>query len=286
MESNAGNAAALPLDAGQYSRELALAVGLAGEAAAAIRQLFESGPIAAREKADHSPVTAADMAANEIIVRGLRSALPDDAILTEEAVDDGCRLSTARVWLVDPLDGTRDFVERSPEFAVHLALVVQGTPVVGVVALPMLGQLAAAVRGAGALIVEGGGTRKLTVAPDRDIGALRTGVSRFAMHAPLEQFLERTGLGHHAVRCGASVKHIRLAEGGLDLCLTLHGRECEWDSAAPGLIVTEAGGRVTDADGAPLRYNQKDVRHHRGLILSTGQHHAALVRLARECFPP
>lgn len=285
MPARSGDTATLPLDAGRYSRELALAVGLAGEAAAAIRRLFGSGPIAATEKADHSPVTAADLAANEIIVRGLRSALPDDAILTEEAVDDGRRLSAERVWLVDPLDGTRDFVERSPEFAVHLALVVQGTPVVGVVALPMLGQLAAAVRGAGAVIVEAGVTRRLAVAPDRDIGTLRTGVSRFAMHPPLERFLEQTGLGHHAVRCGASVKHIRLAEGMLDLCLTLHGRECEWDSAAPGLIVTEAGGRVTDADGAPLRYNQKDVRHLRGLILSTGQHHAALVRMARECFP-
>ncbi len=276
----------LPLDAGRYSRELALAMTLAEQAATAIRQLFESGPIAAREKADHSPVTAADMAANEIIVRGLRSALPADAILTEEAVDDGRRLSTERVWLVDPLDGTRDFVERSPEFAVHLALVVQGTPVVGVVALPMLGQIAAAVRGAGAVIVEAAGTRTLTVAPDRDIATLRTGVSRFVMHAPLERFLERTGLRADVVPCGASVKHIRLAEGMLDLCLTLHGRECEWDSAAPGLIVTEAGGRVTDADGTPLRYNQRNVRHRRGLILSTGQHHAALVRVARECFPP
>ena len=285
MPGDARKATVLPLDAGGFSRELALAMQLAEAAATVIRRLFDSGPIPAREKADHSPVTAADLAANEIIVTGLRAALPDDAILTEEVADDGRRFATDRFWLVDPLDGTRDFVERSHEFAVHIALLERGRPVVGVVALPMLGQLAAAVHGAGAVIVEASGARRLAVARPRDIGALRTGVSRYAMNPPLETFLERSGLRQHAVPCGASVKQIRLAEGALDLCLTLHERECEWDSAAPGLIVTEAGGRVTDVDGAPLRYNQEDVHHRRGLLLSTGQHHAALMRLAQECFP-
>ncbi|MEO8635669.1 MAG: 3'(2'),5'-bisphosphate nucleotidase CysQ [Gemmatimonadales bacterium] len=286
MPDSAGGSDTPPLDAGRYAGDLALAMALAEQAAAAIRQLFESGPLAVQEKADHSPVTAADLAANEIIVQGLRIARPEDAILTEEAVDDGRRFATDRVWLVDPLDGTRDFVERSPEFAVHIALVERGEPVVGVVALPMLGQVAAAVRGAGAVLMNAHGAHVLRVAPERGIGMLRTGVSRFAMNPPLTRFLQQNGLTQRAVPCGASVKHVRLADGLLDLCLTLHGRECEWDSAAPGLIVTEAGGRVTDVDGAPLVYNQKNVQHRRGLVLSSGPHHAVLARLAAECFPP
>ena len=105
------------------------------------------------------------------------------------------------------------------------------------------------------------------------------------MHPALERFLARGGLAAAAVPRGASIKHLLLAGGALDCCVTLHDREHEWDTAAPGLIVTEAGGTVTDADGVPFRYNQPDVGHHRGVLLSAGHHHAALVALARECWP-
>jgi 3'(2'),5'-bisphosphate nucleotidase len=273
------------LTAGEWARDLEVACNLAQDAAAVLTRYYAAGGIAAREKADRSPVTDADLEANAVIVSGLREAFPEDAILSEEEPDNTSRLAARRVWLVDPLDGTRDFVSRSGDFAVHVALALAGTPVVAAVAHPPADRLYAAVSGGGAARLDAEGVRRLAVARGRPLQALRAGITRTARNAALDCFLKRTGLGAGAVPCGASVKALRLAEGDLDLTLTLHGRECEWDTCAPGLIVTEAGGRVTDADGRTFRYNQADVRHRRGVIMSAGDHHDQLVAFAQECYP-
>jgi 3'-phosphoadenosine 5'-phosphosulfate (PAPS) 3'-phosphatase len=230
-------------------------------------------------------VTPADLEANALIVGGLRAAFPEDAILSEEEPDDPARLGAGRVWLVDPLDGTRDFVARSDEFAVHIALAEHGSPVVAAVAHPPTERLYAAVRGGGAARSGPEGTVRLAVSRGRPLSAWRAGVTRMARHGPLECFLERSGLGPASQLCGASVKALRLAQGDLDVTVTLHGRESEWDTCAPGLIVLEAGGRVSDADGAPLRYNRPDVRHRRGVVMSCGEHHDEVVAVAGYCFP-
>jgi len=273
------------LAAGEWSPELEVACHLAQDAATVLRRYYAAGGIAARAKVDRSPVTDADLEANAVIVSGLRQAFPQDAILSEEEPDDPSRLAAKRVWLVDPLDGTRDFVSRSGDFAVNVALTLAGAPSLAVVAHPPADRLYAAVKGGGAARMGAEGVRRLAVVRGRPIGALRAGITRTARNAALDCFLKRSGLGPAAVPCGASVKALRLAEGELDLTLTLHGRECEWDTCAPGLIVSEAGGRVTDADGRPFRYNQADVRHRRGVIMSAGDHHDQLVALAQECFP-
>lgn len=248
--------------AGPWDQELAVAIA-AAEAAAAVFPPAGTIPDV-RFKPDGSPVTDADLAANARILAVLRSAFPADAILSEELADDRARLSAHRVWIVDPLDGTRDFAEGSSDYAVHVALAVEGLPVVAAVAWPGTGEVYTAAR---------------------PLAGYRAAITRTSMHPPLADFLERTGLGATAVRRGASVKLLLLAAGEVDLCLTLHDRENEWDSAAPGLIVTEAGGRATDADGRPFRYNQPDVRHRRGVLYSAGHHHAALVAVAQRCFP-
>lgn len=269
--------------AGPWDQELAVAIA-AAEAAAAVFPPVGTIP-EVRHKPDGSPVTDADLAANARILAVLRSAFPADAILSEELADDRARLSAHRVWIVDPLDGTRDFAEGSSDYAVHVALAVEGLPVVAAVAWPGTGEVYTAVRGGGAAVQGPRGTRRLHVAPARPLAEYRAAITRTSMHPPLADFLERTRLGATAVRRGASVKLLLLAAGEFDLCLTLHDRENEWDSAAPGLIVTEAGGRATDADGRPFRYNQPDVRHRRGVLYSAGHHHAALVAVAQRCFP-
>jgi 3'(2'),5'-bisphosphate nucleotidase len=250
-----------------------------------LRRHYAAGEITPTLKVDRSPVTAADLEANALIVAGLRAAFPDDAILSEEEPDDPARLTVRRVWLVDPLDGTRDFVARSDEFAVHIALAEAGIPVVAAVAHPPTDRLYAAVRGGGAARRGPEGVIRLAVSRGRPFQAWRSGITRMAMHGPLECFLERCGLGPPPVICGASVKALRVAQGDLDVTVTLHGRESEWDTCAPGLIVTEAGGQVTDADGRPLPYNQADVRHRRGVIMSAGDHHDEVVAIAKACFP-
>ncbi len=274
-----------PLPGGDWTAELEVACRLAGEAAGVLRRHYAAGAINTRHKPDRSPVTDADLDANAVIVAGLRASFPMDAILSEEQPDDPGRLTARRVWLVDPLDGTRDFISRTDDFAVHIALTQDGSPVVAAVAHPPTERVYAAVRGGGATCRGPDGQRVLAVARGRPLASWRPGITRTAMHGPLQCFLDRTGFGPRAVPCGASVKALRLAAGELDVTVTLHARECEWDTCAPGLIVAEAGGRVTDADGRPFRYNQPDVHHRRGVVMSAGEHHAEVVAIAQACFP-
>jgi len=274
----------LPILAGEFAAELSAAIA-AAERAGAVLPAADAARPEVRWKPDGSPLTDFDLLANTQILDTLRTAFPADIILSEELADDLARLTARRVWIVDPLDGTRDFAEGSRDYAVHVALVVEGRPVVAVVTCPALGRLYAAVAGGGAAVRSAEGTRRIHVAPSRPLAEYRTGITRTSGHPALDQFLSRTGLAGRAVPRGASVKHMLLAEGSLDLCVTLHGREQEWDTAAPTLIVTEAGGVATDADGTPFHYNRPDLRHRRGVLLSAGHHHATLVAAARECFP-
>ncbi len=275
-----------PLDPRPWARELEVAARLAREAAAVIRRHYEASSLAITRKADGSPVTAADLEADALIAHGLGEAFPGDAIRSEESSTQS-PAGASRVWIVDPLDGTRDFLERSGDFAVHIALAVSGRPVVAAVALPALGGLYLAVRGSGAICHTGSGApRSLQVDRTRPLAEYRTGITRTAPSKALDCFLDRSGLRAGAVARGASVKQMLLAEGALDLCITLHDLESEWDSCAPGLIVEEAGGRVTDVDGCPLRYTQADPRHRRGVVMSAGPHHDAILAAARACLPP
>lgn len=271
------------LGAGPWAHALEVASAAALAGAEVLRAAPEIPP--ARTKADGSPVTELDLAANRAILARLQEAFPADPILSEES-EGFPPPPSGRLWLVDPLDGTRDFLAGTGEYAVHVALVVDGAPMVAAVAWPAAGRLARAVAGQGAEMTGNGRSWRLHVATDRPLADYRTGITRTAPSATLEEFLARTGLRARAEPCGASIKQLRLAMGELDCCITLHGREHLWDTAAPGLIVQEAGGRVTDIDGRPLRYDGAEVRHVRGTLTSAGPHHAELVRMAQAAWPP
>jgi 3'(2'), 5'-bisphosphate nucleotidase len=249
-------------------------------AGAVIRRYYDAGPMAVDDKIDGSPVTRADLEANEVILGVLRERFAADAVLSEESADDRGRLQRARLWIVDPLDGTRDFVARSGEFAVHVALAIDGRAAVAAVYQPVGDRLYAATAGGGATVTSGGSTRPLAVSAQKDAGAARIGVTRMAPSAALGRFLAETGAVARAVTIGASIKMLALAEGTVDATVCLHGREKEWDTCAPGLIVAEAGGRVTDLDGVELRYNRPDVRLLRGILMSNGLVHETLRRQA------
>ncbi|HVK86975.1 MAG TPA: 3'(2'),5'-bisphosphate nucleotidase CysQ [Kofleriaceae bacterium] len=261
-----------------FARELQVAEVAARAAGELVARYYAAGPIAVEHKADASPVTAADRDANAAILEVLRAAFPGDAILSEESPDDGARLSATRVWIVDPLDGTRDFVKRTDDFAVHVGLAVDGEAVVGAVYLPVTRALFAAARGAGAWCEQGGARSALRVAPDR--GDLRVGISRHHLSERLRAALDAGGIVDRRP-IGASVKHMRVAAGELDAVINLSSGELEWDTCAPEVVLREAGGSYTDGDGAPFRYNQPDPEHHRGSIASSGASHARLVDLVR-----
>ena len=257
-----------------FEHELAVAERAARAAGEIIAGYYARGGIAVETKADESPVTAADKAASAAILEILRAAFPDDAILDEEQPDDPARLGAARVWLVDPLDGTRDFVARTGQFSVHVALAVAGEAVVGVMYQPVAQALFAARQGGGAW--RNGESIRVS---DR-CSDLRIGVSRMVANPRLARFLAEAGLDRHVVPMGASTRHAAIAAGELDATIVLGG-DFQWDTAAPEVVLREAGGMLTDGDGRPFRYNQREVAHPRGSIASNGACHERLVELLR-----
>jgi 3'(2'), 5'-bisphosphate nucleotidase len=266
--------------------ELRVALQAARDAGAVILRHYGAGASEVTAKADGTPVTRADLEANDLLVGAVRAAFPADGVLSEESADDRGRLGHRRVWILDPLDGTRDFVARTGDFAVHVGLAIDGEPVLGVLHQPTTGSTLTGVRGAGATLVTGDAAAPVHGSSAAPPARLRVGVSRTATDPPLLRFVaaaEAAGLA--VVRMGASVKFMALAEGRLDAVVCLNDREREWDTCAPEAVLREAGCRITDLRGAPFRYNQPDVRHPRGSLATNGLCHDALLELAAPFAP-
>jgi 3'-phosphoadenosine 5'-phosphosulfate (PAPS) 3'-phosphatase len=211
-------------------------------------------------------VTRADLEASAAIEAILRAAFREDVVLSEEGTDDPARLAADRVWIVDPLDGTRDFLQRTGDFCVHVGLAFRGKPVVGVVRHVVTESSAHAVVGQGAW--QDGERLAVSTRTTAD----RVGVSRTSCPPWLA-----AALGDRARPSGASVKYLALARGELDGIVTVTPGEKEWDTLAPEIVVSEAGGRVTGGDGAPLLYNQRDLVRRAGVVVSNGRCHDELV---------
>jgi 3'(2'),5'-bisphosphate nucleotidase len=273
-----------------FERELAVAEEAARHAGAIILNHYAGGATSWETKSDGSPVSRADLEANQGLLAILRGAFPEDGVLSEESPDLAAgpgaapgsdRARKQRVWIIDPLDGTRGFLARTDDFAVHIALAVAGEPTVSVVYQPVGDVLYRAVIGQGAFCQRGASVRPLHVSTRASLAELRVGISRHNAPAALTAWLDRHGLAAQAVRLGASLKYSACAEGGLDAVVTVTGAEKEWDTCAPQLLVTEAGGTVTDGDGRPLRYNQPPgaLDRPRGIVASNGRCHAQLVAM-------
>ncbi|MGH7155297.1 MAG: 3'(2'),5'-bisphosphate nucleotidase CysQ [Acetobacteraceae bacterium] len=233
---------------------LSLAAALAEQAGDAILAVRVRGFDVLR-KEDASPVTAADHAAEAIIVRGLRAATPDIPVIAEEEVAAGkVTVPGDQFWLVDPLDGTREFTAGNDEFAVNVGLVRGERAFLGVVAVPAMHELFGGIVGLGAWKRATGGERPIRarVPPPEGLTVL---ASRYhGSQSRLDAFL----LGRKVasvINFGSAVKFCRLAEGVADL-YPRFGRTMEWDTAAPQALLEAAGGSVQTLDGAPLRYGK------------------------------
>ena len=237
-------------------------IAVARAAAAEILAIYQS-EFAVRHKDDRSPLTAADLAAHHCIVDGLRRLTPDIPVLSEESagITTAQRRGWSTLWLVDPLDGTREFVKRNGEFTVNIALIEDGEAVLGVVQAPVTGALWHGQRGRGAFRREGGQDLPIRVrAPATS--PLRVAASRSHRDARTEAVLARMG-GIEPVGVGSSLKFCRLAEGSMDV-YPRFGPTSEWDTAAGQSVLEAAGGAVLDlvpgeGFGRPLRYNQRDT---------------------------
>ena len=215
-------------------------------------------------KAGGSPVTAADHAANAVIIDAIRAAYPGDAILSEESKDSADRLTASRVWIVDPLDGTKEFLARNGEFSIMIGLAVDGEAVLGVVYMPDGDRLYAAARGIGATMeVE---CEKQGLRTDRNHWPPRMVGSRSHADALTLLIRDRLGVTDVAPSGSVGVKCALIAEGKRDLYVHPVPYLKEWDTCAPEVILREAGGEVTDCLGEPLRYNKPDPRQPNGIL--------------------
>ncbi|WP_210545478.1 3'(2'),5'-bisphosphate nucleotidase CysQ [Rhodoferax sp. PAMC 29310] len=205
------------------------------------------------QKEDASPLTEADLRADATIRQGLEAAFPGMFILSEESRSAGGETADA-FFLVDPLDGTKEFLKRNGEFTVNIALVQQGVPVAGVVCAPALGQLFYAALGLGAWTQTAGGAPKaLQVEPWLPAAPLRVIGSRSHGGDKLAAWLVTLSCQHSFVAAGSSLKFCRIAQGQADI-YPRFGPTSQWDTAAAQCVLAEAGGAVIDLAGSPLQY--------------------------------
>ena len=255
-----------------WERELAVAVDAARAAGAVVRGWYDRA-YSVRQKANDSPVTEADLEANQCILEHVSAAFPDDGWLSEETADAPPRLTKRRVWVVDPLDGTKEFVKGIPEFCVCIGLVEDTVPVVGVSYNPASEELFAAAQGLG-LTLNGLPAR---VSAQHDLQGARFLASRSeAARGEWEEFLDLqvdlTG--------SVAYKLALIAAGRGDATFSLTPKN-EWDICAGTVLIAAGGGRITDRYGQPLRFNQPDTRLP-GLIASNGALYPQIVALLKQ----
>jgi myo-inositol-1(or 4)-monophosphatase len=227
-----------------------------------------------RHKEPGQPLTIADLEADALLKELLHDERPGYGWLSEETEDSEDRLQRSRVWIVDPIDGTRSFIAQRPEFAVSIGLAVDGVAVVGVVYNPARDELFWAVRGGGAVLEVGGGRIPLKVARRETSDDLVVVASRSDMAAG--DFAAIAGDWRIEGVGSTAYKLARVAWGRGDVFLS-RGRKKEWDVCAGALLVEEAGGRVTDVAGTALHYNREDPGL-RGVVAAHADLHAQIVR--------
>jgi len=237
---------------------LARVADIARQAGREILEVYAAGQVAATVKADASPLTAADLRAHRLIVQRLSELAPALPVLSEEAADAPFseRARWQRYWLVDPLDGTKEFLSRNGQFTVNIALIEGHAPALGVVHVPVTDTNYLGWPGAGAWRQRAGAAAGAIRVASRAAVPLRVVGSRSHRGDSLDAFLARAG-AHELVAVGSSLKFCLIAEGAADVYPRL-GPTSEWDTAAAHAVVSGAGGTVSCLDGSPLRYNTRE----------------------------
>lgn len=250
------------------ARELALAAG-------AVLLEHERAGVEVEFKGPDDPVTRADREASVLIVDGLQGAFPYDACLSEEAPDDAGRLACERVWIVDPMDGTREFIRKNGEYAVMIGLAIGGAPQLGVVFQPSTGYLYEGVVGSGAWMTHAGNRTAIAVgghgAGAQD--ALALAVSRSHRSRRVDQLKLHLPVSREVLSGSVGLKVGLVIRRECDAYVIFDDRTKEWDTCGPQAILEAAGGRVTDLHGRTVVYNRKDLRNRGGMVCTNGACH-------------
>lgn len=227
---------------------------IARAAGAAILEVYAKD-FAVLSKSDQSPVTEADVAAERIILAGLHKLTPEIPVIAEEEVAAGRTPShSGRFWLVDPLDGTKEFIKKNGQFTVNIGLIENGAPVAGALFAPVPDRMYAGADGQATLSVQSGAPQPITCRHPASSGLVVLASASHRDDEPFEKFIAKFPVGE-IKRAGSAYKYAILAEGAADL-YPRFGRTMEWDTAAGHAIVNAAGGCVTLADGSPLTYGK------------------------------
>lgn len=246
-------------------QELKYAIEAAKSASIIILDYYKKG-FNVEIKSDNSPVTDADKASDKLIIDILKKGFPSYSFLTEESVDDKARLENDFVWIIDPLDGTKDFVAKDDEFTINIALSYKHEAVLGVVYIPVTNVYYYAVRGQGAFKVENGKTTQIHVSDKLD--NLTCYISVFHHDIKCDELINKhRDKISKIISKGSSIKACEIAEGKAEITYRCKDGTKEWDTAAFQIIVEEAGGFVLDYDKTPLRYNRIDVNNRNGYIV-------------------
>lgn len=254
--------------------ELQTAIALARDAGKTVVQLRDGG-LSVEMKPGDEPVTVADRTASEMILRGLAAAFPQDPVISEELPATSAELMKNRLWLVDPIDGTKDFIRGGDGFAVMIGLVVNHVPILGVVHQPTIDRTFYATPD-GAFVIAGGETKPLAVSTVAVAAEARLVASASHRTADIDRVKTELGIAEEMNVGSVGVKLCLIAMGVRDLYVNPSAKTKSWDTCAPEAILAGAGGRLTDLFGDPIEYRD-ELAHRRGLVASNGHLHGEVV---------
>lgn len=265
-------------------RELAVAIQLAREAGAAVWALQRGDKLDVEMKPGDEPVTIADRLGSEMILAGLAKAFPDDPVISEELAPPPGAQAGARLWLVDPIDGTKDFIRGEDGYSVMIGLVVDGRPALGVVYQPVQDRLFSATPD-GAHVAVRDHREPIHVSEIAAASDVRLVASKSHRSADIDRVKERLGIKNEENIGSVGVKLCLIALGVHDLYVNPAAKTKAWDTCAPEAILARAGGRLSDLDGAPIDY-RGELAHRRGLVASNGRVHDEVLGKLAPLFPP
>lgn len=246
-----------------WDRELLVAKEAAIEAGKAIINIYDSEIFDVMYKEDNSPLTLADKEANKLIVSRLSKAFPDYAILSEEEKDNEERLNNDYCFIVDPLDGTKEFIKRNGQFTVNIALAYQGKPVMGVIYVPVTEELYWASEKNGAYLTLQGKTEKIQVSNRKE--DIRVVMSSSHGCVEMDNMIQKNHLVNY-VKIGSSLKGCLIAKGDAEIYYRFNPT-MEWDTAAMQCIVEEAGAIFRQMDGTSMCYNRVNCLNEKGFYI-------------------
>lgn len=269
------------VDVADLTAELNFACKVAREAATIVNT-FYVGSSEVRYKSDREPVTEADRSANQHIVSRVKAAFPNDGVLSEESKDDLSHLDKERVWIIDPLDGTKEFIARNGEFSIMIGLAIGGRAVLGVVMQPESGLLYSGIVGVGAWLQEQEEKVPLQVSDTDKVNRMILVSSRSHRQQITDRIRSQLRITSERVSGSVGLKVGLIARQLADLYVHPSPGCKEWDLCAPHALLQAAGGKVTDCWGNPLTYNKRDVRAHNGLVASNNKVHDQVVEVVAQ----